>query len=438
MAPDDVVLGIDFGTTNTVLARSGGGGTDGVVRFAAPEGRAETAYRSVLCVWQALAGRALERRVESGPWALERYVADPHDCRFLQSFKSFAASRAFVDTLVYGRRMRFEDLLSTFLGSLAQHYGAALPPRRGRVVVGRPVTFAGATPDDGLAMDRYDRAFAAAGFADVAYVYEPVAAAFFFAQRLVEDATVLVADFGGGTSDFSIIRFERRGGRLSARPLGASGVAVAGDTFDSRIVDRVVGPLVGKGSDYVSFGKVLPVPAHYFANFAQWHTLSLLKSAATLRELAELARTAPDPTGLLRFVTIIEEDLGYLLYRAVSQVKTRLSTEESAEFSFRAGAIDIRAEVTRADFESWIAPDLDRIDRAVEAALAAASLGAGDIDRVFLTGGTSLVPAVQRRFADRFGAERLETGNEFDSIAAGLALIGREAEIEPWCVPRAA
>ena len=110
------------------------------------------------------------------------------------------------------------------------------------------------------------------------HVYEPVAAAYYFAQRLQRDATVLVADFGGGTSDFSIIRFEVSGRGVHARPLSQSGVGVAGDTFDYRVIDNVVSPLLGKDTEIESWGKVLEFPAHYFTNFARWSQLSLMKT----------------------------------------------------------------------------------------------------------------------------------------------------------------
>ncbi|MEJ1159378.1 Hsp70 family protein [Prosthecomicrobium sp. N25] len=435
MADMQGALGVDFGTTNTVLAAAGPDGPT-VLPFDTGEGPL-TAFRSVLCFWQAMIEGRAERRVETGPWALDRYVADPHDCRFLQSFKSFAASRSFTDTMVYGRRLTFEALLATFLESLAGHYGGRIPTGA-RVVVGRPVTFVGGAPDEALALARYEAGFQAAGFDEIHFVYEPVAAAYFFAERLAADATVLVADFGGGTSDFSVLRFERRGGRLHAAPLGAAGVGIAGDSFDSRIVEHLVGPRIGRGSAYRSFGKVLPLPVHYFADFAQWHTLSLLKSPATLRELRELARTATDPEALERFLTLIEEDLGYALYRAVARTKLALSDADRATFDFAAEGIAIRAEVRRADFEAWIAGDLARIAAAVDAALDRAGTPAAAIDRVFLTGGTSYVPAVRRLFAERFGTERMESGNEFDSIAAGLALIAREPDLEAWTAPRPA
>src|SRR5262249_46320076 len=156
--------------------------------------------------------------------------------RFIQSFKTYAASRSFEETRIFRERFRFEDLLSTFLRTLMQRGCADLLGKRGSAVtIGRPVRFAGARPDERLAMERYRAAFARIGVDHADYVYEPVGAAFFFAQRLKGDAVVLVGDFGGGTSDFSVIRFTRGKGKRKVEPLGHAGVGVAGDMFDYRI-----------------------------------------------------------------------------------------------------------------------------------------------------------------------------------------------------------
>jgi len=427
-------LGLDFGTTNTVAARTNGAGKADVITFD-HAGERHATFRSVLCFFESRVKPGVsEQRIEAGPWGIERFAEDPQDCRFLQSFKTFAASKAFVDTTVQGKRYRFEDLLATFLKKMQGHAGAALQPLPKRLVIGRPVTFAGGDPDEALAIRRYQAGLEQLGFEAVDFVYEPVAAAFFYAQRLTRSATILVADFGGGTSDFSIIRFEKSGDRLTALPMGASGVGIAGDTFDYRLIDHVVSPYLGKGTRYRSFGKELDIPVHYFANFARWNQLAIMKSPATLRELEELASAALDRSGLDRLIELIEDDLTWDLYRAVSDTKIALSRQERARLTIASGSIRIDTEVARADFERWVAPDIARIEASVEEALTRAGVGASGIDRVFLTGGSSFLPVIRRLFEHRFGADKIETGDQLVSIAAGLALIGEEADLTPWTV----
>jgi hypothetical chaperone protein len=424
-------IGIDFGTTNTVVALAGADGAAQLVDFPAPEGEL-FAFRSAIS-FHAPSERPSDRTVEAGPWAIDAYVEDPHETRFIQSFKSFAASESFTETQILGRRYVFEDLLSAFLLKLRDHAGATLAELPKRVIVGRPVTFAGAAPKEDLALSRYEAAFARLGFSEILYAYEPVGAAFFFARQLKEDATVLVGDFGGGTSDFSIIRFTRDGGEMRSTPLGRSGVGVAGDAFDYRIIDNLVSPALGKGSTYHSFGKTLPIPNRYYSAFARWDQLALMRTSRDMREIRKLVREADEPDKISRLVETLDENYGYQLYRAVSRLKETLSRDETAEFRFVAGTIDLRRPVARREFEGWIAPELGLIERAVDAALADAGLTPEGVDRIFLTGGSSLVPAVREIFTRRFDPGRIESGSELESIASGLALMGRERDLDRWC-----
>ncbi|WP_374574943.1 Hsp70 family protein [Phenylobacterium sp.] len=425
-----VTLGVDFGTTNTVVAFAAPGEPARLVRFPAPE-REVFAFRSALS-FHAPPETPSERTIEAGPWAIDAYVEDPLETRFIQSFKTFAASESFTETQILGRRYLFEDLLSTFLIKLRDHGGSAMADLPKRVIVGRPVNFAGASPNPDLAMRRYETAFERLGFTDILYAYEPVGAAFFFARELDHDATVLVGDFGGGTSDFSIIRFHRQDGEIQAVPLGRSGVGVAGDAFDYRIIDHLVSPELGKGSSYKTFGKILPVPNRYYSAFARWDQLALMRASRDMREIRALVREAVEKEKLERLVEVLDDNLGYQLYKAVSTLKESLSSREGDLFRFAAGSIDIARPVARAEFEGWIAPELSLIETAVDEALADAGLKPEGIDRVFLTGGSSLVPAVRAIFHRRFPAERIAAGSELESIASGLALMGWERDLSHW------
>jgi hypothetical chaperone protein len=231
------------------------------------------------------------------------------------------------------------------------------------------------------------------------------------------------------------MRFRRTEGRLSAEPLGSSGVGIAGDAFDYRIIDKVVSPRLGKGGTYRSSGKILPMPNGHYANFARWNQLAMMKANGDLRALAELERLALDPRPIRQFIEIIENDLGFALYRAVSAAKVALSSHERTDFVFRYGGIDIAAPITRKAFERWIAEDVAQIADTVDEALTNAGVAADAIDHVFLTGGSSFVPAIRRLFVERFGEQRLTSADQFESIAYGLALIGRSKAPEQWVVP---
>jgi hypothetical chaperone protein len=422
-------LGLDFGTANTVLAMKGGDGRVHPVPFIRGDERFET-LRSALCYWKS----AGMQRVEAGPWAISQYVDHPDECRFLQSLKTFAASRHFQGTVIFGKRYQFEDLLAAFFERVV-HYGAeTLTKRPPRLVAGRPVTFAGGSPDEPLALRRYEGAFRRFGFTDIHYVYEPVAAAFFYARTLQKSTTILVADSGGGTTDFSIMHFDVSGGTLHAEPLAHTGIGIAGDHFDFRIIDNIVLPLLGKGSSYTMMNETLEMPRSLFVNFARWNLLSVLKTSSEFSEMKRLLRWSHEPDKLRLFIDLVDEDQGYPLYKAVSDAKTKLSSAEATEFAFAPLGKHAKMTVQRADFEEWIAPDLQRIEDALDAALQQAGLNDGGIGKVFLTGGTSFVPAFRRLFERRFGPERIESGSELLSIASGLALIGERDDIERWTV----
>ena len=411
-------VGIDFGTTNSVVALARADGSVATRHWPSAAGPTST-FRTALAFWRE--GRNVAHA--AGPQALVRAEA-PGEGRFIQSLKTHLASRAFSETRLFGKRFTVEELVALFLRDLLGEEPVAAP-----VAAGRPVVFAGHVPDEALAIARLHTAYAAAGLPGATLAYEPLGAAYWYARDLRRDETVLVADFGGGTSDFSVLRFSRGGGpdgRLHAEPLAHSGVGLAGDTFDTRIVEHAVAPRLGKGATFRSFEKELPVPAYIHSAFSQWHQLSWLKSGTILADLRKLAATSARGDELEALATVVEMDMGLALYRAVGEAKAALSASERTTLRFAGWGVAVEAEIARADFEGWIARDLAAIDAAVDEALARAGLDEGGIDAVFLTGGTSFVPAVRALFARRFPAERLHQGDAFQSVASGLALLAAD------------
>lgn len=420
------IAGVDFGTTNSVVVLLQPDGGTRTMRFRMPDaGMDSDVFRSVLCFWTEEGPGRSALRHAAGPAAVEAFLEEPLDSRLIMSMKTYLAQPSFRETRVFGRVFTLEDLVALFLGALAE--AAGLEPGAVRVVAGRPVRFAGERADDTLGEARLRAAFARAGFAATDTALEPEAAGYRFARALSGAATVLIGDFGGGTSDFSVLRFdpEARDG-AAVRALGNAGIGIAGDSFDARIIDHVIAPRLGKDDSYTVMGKSMPIPAEFYAAFARWHRLSMMRTPRTLREIAEVARTASHPERLHDLIRVVEDGLGYALYRTVSTVKAELSRADRAVLRFAHGALSIERAIERAEFERWIAPDIARLDATVGQALDAAGIGAAEVDRVFLTGGTSFVPAVRAIFARRFGAAKLAGGGEFVSVAEGLALIGRD------------
>jgi len=426
-------FGIDFGTTNSAVAMLVPGRGIELARFSF-RGEEFPSCRSVLYFEQSKSANG-QRRVHgySGPPAIEHYLDADEKGRLMQSLKSHLSSHSLTGTEVFGRRHRLEELVTRMLSDLRRRAEEQFMQPIRRATVGRPVRFVGADSDeeDDFAVSRLREAFLAAGFEDVEFELEPVAAAFTYEATLDREELILIGDFGGGTSDFSLLRVgpeAARRGRRRERLLGNSGVGLAGDAFDARIVRKLVSPALGSNSEARSLNKILPaVPAWIYAHLEHWHYFSFLRTN-NVREILKSARVrALEPEKIEALIAVIEGDLGYQLHQAVEKVKFELSEKEHAYFVFRDGSsgastIELSIPVTRTQFESWIAKDLAAIEHSVEALLSSSGVQAGDVDRIFLTGGSSFVPAVRRIFASRFGHDRIRGGNEFTSVAQGLAL----------------
>ena len=210
-------IGVDFGTTNTVVSLCDDAGATRTLVYPSTQGPQSTSstFRTILCyVNDEGDDLSTTTRVFCGPAAIEAFLRHGEDARLIQSVKTFLASKSFSKSTIHGREYTLEQIIADFLRGLieAAQWPGGVADLSGSVTVGRPVKFAGGD-DDALAESRLRAAFAAAGFADIQFGLEPEAAAYFFVRRLREPATVLVADFGGGTSDFSIVTFDPRSGQ---------------------------------------------------------------------------------------------------------------------------------------------------------------------------------------------------------------------------------
>jgi hypothetical chaperone protein len=432
-------LGIDFGTTNSSIAFARGNGTVELVSFPAAAAATES-FRSVLYLEQHKHSGRTQIKGFTGPQAIEHYLHAEHKGRLIQSLKSYLTSRTLTGTEVFGRRYTIEDLISRILTDLRLTAERQFGHPVRQATVGRPVRFVGSdsVEDDDFAVQRLRQAFVHAGFDSVEFEMEPIAAAYAYESTLDHDELILIGDFGGGTSDFSLLHVGpgvRARGRTPKDLLGNSGLGLAGDSFDARIVRKLVSPALGSDSFERSYAhapdrpaSIIPAaPAWIYANLERWHYLSFLKTRNVAEILKSARARAQEPEKIEALINLIEEDLGYQLHQAVQRLKVDLSNHESAEFRFRDGSMDLVATVDRAEFEGWIAEDLQSIERCVDTLLATSNISAQEVDRVFLTGGTSFVPAVRRIFEARFTSSRVRTGNEFTSVARGLALRAEEA-----------
>lgn len=421
-------IGLDFGTTNSVACVLREDGDIQTVAFDRPEG-AERIFPTLLTFWQEEDGRGRARTlVEGGQWAIDAFTQNEPECRFLKSIKTFAGNPHFSNTAIYGASYGFEDLMRAFLSSMRERGDMPEAWTSKRIVIGRPIRFAGLNASDDLAIKRYGAALKALGFGEMRTVYEPLAAAYYFVRDLTEAANVFVADLGGGTSDFSVICLERRGNEMAMDPLASCGLDIAGDRFDYRIIDRIVSPALGKGSEYDSQGKTLPFPISYYTRLARWNEIYSLRTNRIYREIVDLKRYSFAPDRIDKLIRFINSEAAVDLHAAIAKTKRELSAQDEATFHLSFDGTSIETGVTRRQFESWIDSDMKKLDALVDQALQEAKLDAADIDIVFLTGGTSFVPAVRALFEHRFGGAAIQSSDQLVSIAKGLALVGQDED----------
>src|SRR5712671_1371797 len=350
-----VGIGLDFGTTNSSVAIAHEDRSSEAVLFATSTGKTDT-YRSVLYFEP-------KSPASTGPAAIERYLAAEEKGRLIQSLKSFLASRLFTSTNVFGRQYTLEDLIAIILRDLRVQSAAQSGDHGGPIVVGRPVRYSNANTDDDneFALGRLKKAIEKAGFGPVTFEFEPVAAAYFYESSLDHNELIVIGDFGGGTSDFSLLRVgpaarrERSGSRRNGTGiLGNEGVALAGDAFDARLVRNLVSPALGRGSQFRSVDKILPMPTWVYSDLERWHYLSFLKSSDTLQMLRSIETHSQVPEKISALLHVVENDLGFYLHQSVQATKSALSSEESSKFLFQDGSVRVEASVRRSVFERWI------------------------------------------------------------------------------------
>ena len=408
-------FGLDFGTTNSSLAWARDGEPP---VLCALDMRAANAH-----VLRSLLYYSLEERgFVVGQRAIDEYLAEDMQGTLVQSVKTFLADDSFEETWVYDRFYKLEDLIAVAL----RHVHAAIRELGAddvSLVIGRPAVFVDRPERESLARDRMRKAAALAGFAGVTFAYEPIAAGLAYEASLTSPEVALIADLGGGTSDFTVMRLGtgRTGDR---RPdiLATGGVQIGGDTFDARITARRITPHFGAGTTYRSMeGRDLPFPSHVLARLERWHHVPFLRDRRTRELLARLRETASDPAAVVRLQTLVESNLSFFLFEQIECVKAELSSKPETVLRFDEGGMHIEEPITRAEFDALIASDRDAVARCMHAVLAKAGLEPAAVESVFMTGGSAQIPTLRALFADTFGEDKLRARDYLTTVASGLA-----------------
>jgi hypothetical chaperone protein len=298
-----------------------------------------------------------------------------------------------------------------------------------KVVLGRPAVFSDDSEKEECAKTRLLEAARIAGFEEIHFQIEPIAAALYYELSLTKPEVVLVADFGGGTSDFTLMRLSPKRAKERGRQtdiLGTSGVPLAGDKLDSEIMWHKLVKYFGADVKWASWdNQWLDMPVHIMRAICDWRQVAFLRESRQRKRISEIRYLADDPNPVARLETLIDENLGYLLFKSIEQAKAGLSENQQEMIEFHQPDIDISEAITRAEFEQMIVPEIEAFDECLKKFLADVNMTGSEIDSVFLTGGTAYVPCIRNFLKDKFGAEKMRQGDAFVSVASGLALSSR-------------
>lgn len=412
------VFGLDFGTTNSALSIY----QDARVELVDIDdfNADATLMRSVLYFNE-------DNEIFAGHEAINHYLYDGAAGRFMQSIKSFLPNRSFESTEVFGKKYGIDDLVAIILRKIKAKGEARVGFPVNSVVLGRPVLFSEDPEKDALAQNRLEKAARKAGFKEIFFQFEPVAAALSFEGSLAaeEEKIVLIGDFGGGTSDFTVIRvkggaFARSNRRDDVLSLG--GVYTAGDKFDSQIMWEKIAKYFGRGVKYKGMGKeeLFDIPLSIIYTLCQWHRIPLLRTRKIREQIRLIKHAATDRKCLENLEHLIDDNYGFFLFRSIEKAKCDLSQLGSTEVLFKERELSIREGITKGEFEAINRDNIAQIARCIDDVVARAGIGHRAIDTVFLTGGTSRIPFIRTLFEERFGAEKLADGDAFTSVAYGL------------------
>ncbi|SFZ85503.1 hypothetical chaperone protein [Devosia enhydra] len=406
--------GLDFGTSNSTLGRVG---SDGVPRLVALEAGQSTIPSVLFFGFE-------DNDLHFGRAAIAEYVAGA-DGRLMRSLKSVLGTALFADTTrIKARKFGFGEIIGMFVAEMKRRAESELGAELDQVVMGRPVHFVDDDPvADRAAQDQLEAAVRAQGFADIAFQFEPIAAALEYERQVTAERLALIVDLGGGTSDFSLVRVAPERRKLADRSgdiLATAGVHIGGTDFDRLLAKARVMPELGMGSLTRDGKRYLPVAP--YVDLSTWHRINRLYDPQAIRDLRSTVREAARPELVETMLMLVEDRLGHKLIGAVEEAKIALSSEDSREFRFPVRERVISARMTSAELAAALSDAIARLEATIGETLKRSGVKAEAVDSLILTGGSTLVPAVANRLAALFPAAELVRTDVLGSVGLGLAL----------------
>lgn len=409
-------LCIDFGTSNSLV----GAVVEGEKIFDIPlDPSAEdpTLFRTLIYFPNG-------NEAHYGSEAKSQYLIQQMSGRLFRSFKSHLPNPNYLGTFVDDRVLRIEDLVGLFLLEIKRRAEKHLNVKFDSVILGRPARYSLDPVRDKLALHRMEKAAEFARFTKVEFVPEPLAAAFDYAQTLTDKKTVLVGDFGGGTSDFTVIRIGA--GQYSQDDvLAVEGCPLAGDALDSLFMKEKLNVHFGAKVQYrMPMSKnVLSMPPAILERLnlpAHIVHLSEKSTYEFIKEIQKCALNEESKAAIHKLFVLIEDQLIFDFFETIEKTKRALSRAPADEFLFSYPELVVKETFLRTDFEMWAHSILRSLTETLERSMSVSQCESEDIDWVYLTGGSALVPCIRDLFQRKFGEAKIATGSQFHSIVRGL------------------
>ena len=359
-----------------------------------------------------------------GTQALHEFVNNDMEGRLFRSFKTHLPNKNYLVTTIGNRILSLETLVGTFLLELKKRAENYLQVKIDSVVLGKPARYAMDEVADSFALYRMRKAAEFAGFKDITFVPEPLAAALEYRRNLKEEKNVLIGDFGGGTSDFTIMKMSGHQFQKSD-VLGVDGCPFAGDALDSVFMSEKLNEHFGAKAQYKMSlsNNVLTMPPLVVDRLNKPAHIMHLKDKDTynfIQEVRKCALNAKDVAAIDRLFTLIEDQQIYSFFEKIEDTKRKLSIDRTATFDFDYTDLELKTDFSRSDFELWSQTIKTKIIDSLDRCMKQAQLTDEQIDIVFLTGGTGHVPFIRSEFENRFGVEKIKTSSFFHSVLSGL------------------
>ncbi|MEJ6982197.1 Hsp70 family protein [Pedobacter sp. P351] len=412
------LYGLDFGTTNSVLSIFDEDKKEIIETIRVP---------SLIYFPESASGQT--KNYVIGEQAITAYLEDGMKGRFIKSIKHILSRTSFIETRIQNERYNASDLVTLILKDLKSKADKITGSDCRKAVIGRPVFFDDdSSAKDTLAQTRLATAVEKAGFTNVRYQFEPIGAAFAYEKTILRREKVLVADIGGGTTDFTYLELDPDRVNSMDRKndmIASGGVYIGGDSFDSAFMWEKGTPYFGKDTLYeASPGKVLKVPVSLFDNICSWDKINFFNSLRIKKSMEDYYHYSKNDRKFKNLLTLVDNNLGYSVFQAIEKTKIGLSDLDMFPFQYSNMGIEIDEEVPIEGYNAIIDKDILKISAYLDKFMLNNKIAAEDIDSLFLTGGTSMVRGIKDLFQNKFPQSKINSGDNFTSVAKGLAYSG--------------